>query len=211
MSSMNFSHFLEESFINLFKNDKSGREKYVDEVWNILQASYAAIGGIHGKGFSSKEEMIEELEFWKLVKKSNKLVAVAIYKDKGGRKLVAIGGDGSDEAKKWILDILKNDLLLLRSYSEISGPLLSFLKKNVGTDLLKSFVKSVADVKKILPNDEILEVDRNDPELKKHPELADFFYQRDIGGDLHTKIMLGTHGNQIHQMSIEPSLKKSFL
>ena len=31
----------------------------------------------------------------------------------------------------------------------------------------------------------------------KHPQLKKFFYRRDIGGEFHTKIALGSPGKQI--------------
>lgn len=42
--------------------------------------------------------------------KDEKVLAVAMYKDKEGRKLIAIGTDGSQEAKKKIAEIMRNDL-----------------------------------------------------------------------------------------------------
>lgn len=67
---MSFIEFLTESYINLFKEQE--KEKYVDEVWDLIQTSYKPIGGIHGSGFKSKDDMIKNIPFWKLVKRGGK-------------------------------------------------------------------------------------------------------------------------------------------
>ena len=187
---------LNERFINLFPKDKEDREKYVDDVWSILQKSYAPIGGIKGSGFGSKEEMIQKLPFWKLVRKNGKIVAVGIYKDKQGRKFVAGATDGSTEGKNGLLEILTNDLTQQRSYVEVSGPLLSLLKKVIGVKDLKKFLLSPDDFEKI-SGETINTPSESDSEVKRHPELKDFFYQRTLGGHLHTKIAMGTPNKRI--------------
>ena len=92
---MNFNQF-DNTITTLFEHviNTSSRQdklKYKDEVWNILQLSYQYIGGIKGSGFSSADEMVEKIPYWKLVKKNDKIVAVMLYKDKNGRKMVACG------------------------------------------------------------------------------------------------------------------------
>ena len=52
-----FSH-LQTSVESLFQE----KEKYVDEVWDMLQTAYSSIGGIKGSGFESKEDMIKKIE-----------------------------------------------------------------------------------------------------------------------------------------------------
>lgn len=182
---------MNERFINLFQRDKEKRMEYVDDVWEILQKSYAPIGGIKGSGFGSKEEMISRLPFWKLVRRNGKIVAVGIYKDKSGRKFVAGGTDGSREGKDGLIDILKSDLKQRRSYVEVSGPLLSLLKKVIGVNDLKSFAMTPEEFESV-SGDSVSDVPENDSEVNRHPELADYFYQRKLGGHMHTKIALGT-------------------
>ena len=46
--------------------DDADREKYAPAVWDLIQQSYAKIGGIKGKGFSSPDDMIMSIPFWKL-------------------------------------------------------------------------------------------------------------------------------------------------
>jgi len=194
---MTFKEFLlQERFINLFQSDKDERLKYVDEVWDLLQQSYAPIGGIHGSGFGSKEEMVAKLPFWKLIRKNDKIVTVVVYKDKSGRKMVAGGTDGSKDGKKGLLEILTADLKQQRAFGELSGPLLNFLVKNVGETTIKDYLIDPKIVEK-LTGDGIFSVPDDDVHLKKFPLLKDFFYQREIGGSLHTKIALGVPQKKI--------------
>jgi hypothetical protein len=162
-----------------------------------IQSSYAKIGGIHGSGFESKEDMIRNMPFWKIAKRGGEVVAVAIYKDKGGRKRVAAGTDGSKEGKEAFADIASSDLDQKRSYSELSGPSLGFVKKRYKGDITKHLIKP-QDAEAILGLSLQYPVSDTDPEVAAHPELADYFYIRDIGGEPHTKLMLGTPGNKIY-------------
>lgn len=85
---------LNENYKNFILN-KDMKEKYKNEVWDLIQDSYSAIGGIKGSGFSSPDDMIENIPFWKVYTKNNKVLMVVLYKEKSGRKLVALGIDGS--------------------------------------------------------------------------------------------------------------------
>ncbi len=40
-----YKEYINETFVNLI-GDNQDKQKYVDEVWNLLQKSYADIGGI---------------------------------------------------------------------------------------------------------------------------------------------------------------------
>ena len=58
-----------QNFILINKNDNDSinrREKWVDQAWEMLNKTYAPIGGIKGSGFSSREDMIKNIPFWKL-------------------------------------------------------------------------------------------------------------------------------------------------
>lgn len=185
---------LNEHIINALPNDINIKEKYVDEVWDILNNSYAKIGGLHSNGFSSKEDMIKNIPFWKMVTKNNKVVAVIMYKDKNGRKKVAGGTDGTDLGKEEFFKINKEESKMKRSYSEISGPMLSVMIKQI-----PNFKDECIPFRKIsgIIDDEIKRPEINDPEILKHPELKDYFYQRLINGHWHTKILHGQSGLNI--------------
>lgn len=175
---------LTETFKNLFADD-ADRQRYANEVFSILQRSYEPIGGLKGGGFSSPQDMIDTIPFWKLAIKDGKVVAVAMYRDTSGRKRVAIGTDGSAEGKKQIANIVKSDYTQSRSWAEISGPSLAFTKSLMG-DEFKNIVIDPNLVRKVYQaNGEDISV------------LSDYEYERNINGHLITKVAVGTLGNTI--------------
>jgi hypothetical protein len=68
--------------------------------------------------------------------------------------------------------------------------------KQVGLDFVQGYARSVEQAQQI-SGDELQAPPADDPHVVKYPSLANNFYQRDIGGHMHTKIMLGTAGNKI--------------
>jgi hypothetical protein len=123
--------------------------------------------------------------------------SVVLYKDKAGRKRVAIASDGSEEGKQRLGEMVRNDYR--RSYGEMSGPALSFTKKQLPDGHLKNHAIPYREVETIarLSGDAIRRPPEDDEEIKRHPELKDHFYQRQIGGHWHTKAMFGTPGKKI--------------
>lgn len=202
-----FKQYISESFVNAVagKSDELElKKKYVDQVWDILQDSYKDIGGIKGSGFESKDAMIKKIPFWKLAVKDGVVHAVILYKDKGGRKSVAMGVNGSDFSKKKVKDMLASDIK--RSYGEKSKGALGALLKTVPWDILQQYIKTPAEAQKILgADDEVVPVTQtkdNIPEdgvktLEKFPELWKYAYTREIGGKPVFKVMLGSAGNKI--------------
>lgn len=190
-----FSEFLHEGYDNYLKPDEN-KKSVAKEVFDMLQKAYAPIGGIHGNGFNSPDDMVQNIPFWKTYRKNGELKAVALYKDSGtGRKRVAIATDGTKEGKDAIKKIVKDDFTRDRAFAEISGPSLAMLAKNMD---VKEIAQPISVVKKILPKDNITVPPDDDDEIRKHPELKPYFYQREIGGHKHTKIMVGTVGNRIY-------------
>lgn len=185
---------LTENFKNLFSvNDK---EKWAEQAFAQLQATYGPIGGLHGNGFSSIGDFKKNIPFWKLSVKGDKIIAAAFYKDKAGRKCVAVCQDGSKEGKSALASIMSADLKHGRSYIEVSGGALGFLVKLHGYEELKKYAVPVSILGKEM-GDDLRPVPASDPDLKKHPELKDYFYQRQISGELHTKIALGQTGKKL--------------
>lgn len=170
---------LNETFVNAFKPEQ--KQKYVDQVWDILQSSYHAIGGIKGTGFNSKEDMIKNVPFWKLGIRGGKVRSVVMYKDKGGRKTVAVGTDRSPESKVLLKDMLRNEFE--RSFGEKSGPLLNYLKRN--------FPKQVEKYT-IPPEKAGAIIGKSDIEPTDDQE-----YYRTISGTKMKKRMIGTPGKTI--------------
>ena len=190
---MRITDILVERFVNLLGDDPE-KDKYVDVVWDMITKSYARIGGIQGKGFSTKEDLINNIPFWKLVRKDGDIVAGAFYRDKAGRKRVAVATNGTDTGKVALASIMANDFD--RAYFEVSDPSLGFMIKQVGLDFVQRYALSVEQAQQI-SGDELQAPPADDPHVVKYPSLANNFYQRDIGGHMHTKIMLGTTGNKI--------------
>lgn len=192
-----------ERYVNLFQGDTDKREQYKAAVWDVLQKSYAAIGGIKGKGFSSPEDMMN-LPMWKLGIRDGKVRAVIMYKDKGGRKSVAIGTDGSEEGGWFINDMFKNELS--RSYGEKSKAALGKMMKMFPFDVLEEFLVSPDRVAEMQPNDQIIAIKDVRKEdwptdaqmtISKYPQLVDYGYLRDIGGNMVFKVMLGSPGKKV--------------
>ena len=175
---------LTESYKNIMS--KPDKEKYVDEVLDILQSSYKDIGGIKTPSFMSREAAIDGPHMWKLVVRDGKVIAVNIYKDDGtGRKSVLAGTDGSVQGKREMAKLITDDVT--RSYTEISDAMERFVFKRF---------PDLADRYKI-PNTEAIK--HLQPGEARIPEDDDgYHYDRKIGGGWHTKIMLGTPGKTFY-------------
>lgn len=196
------NHLLSEKFVNIvgFQDDKiAKKEEYALQVWDMLNKSYSKIGGIKGSGFESTEAMAKKIRFWKLGFKNKELKMVILYKDKGGRKMVALGTDGSPEAKTMLANVLKHDLK--RAYKEISDGVWKFSRNAIGDDVLLKFAIPVSKVKQLMKGKEILSLDQVPAVLVKKIEKSDpfykYYYGRKIGGSIHIKIMVGVEGLDI--------------
>lgn len=193
-----FKETLSEKYINLINNDPN-KEKYIDIVWDLVYNAYSGIGGIKGSGFKNKQDMIDNIPFWKLLKKNDKIIGVFLYKDKGGRKRIATAIDGSDEARKALKDFYKHEFK--RSFSEVSGASWGSIRKRVPMDELLSVVKTPEEASKILGNKGLVHIkdfDTSlDPEfkLKAGDPFESYYYARSINGHWHVKIMVGTTEN----------------
>lgn len=172
-----FTQFLSEKFYNAFTDDQ--KRKYADQVWDILVQSYKSLGGM--RGISSKEDMIKNIPMWKIAKDHDEVLVAILYKDRGqGRKLVAVGTNGSPQSKELLHNMLKKEFE--RSYTEISGPLFSFMNKHF-PDLVKKYTIPTDQVEKILN--------------KTVAPTRDGMYKRVIQGQIREKIMIGTPGKTI--------------
>lgn len=188
---MKITEILVERFVNLL--DPSKKEQYADRVYELIQQSYAPIGGQHGDGFASPQDMIDKIPMWKLVSRGGEIVAGAMYKDTSGRKRVAVFTDGSQQGKAGLADIMRNDFG--RAYFEVSGPSLRFMVKLLGEDFVRTYAKKPEQAEQILGRE--LDPAQPSAELDSYPQLQNYFYSRSIGGQPHNKIMLGTTGRKI--------------
>ena len=187
---------LMEGFRNFLPSDTTQKEKHASEVHAMVTKAYADQGGIKGNGFSSPEDMVKHIPMWKVAKHQGTIKAVALYKDKTGRKRVAMASDGTPEGKKSVGDMVMADLKMSRSHMEVSGKSLSFMKRHVN---IEDHIHSYESAEKYhaAHGDTISRPEKNDPEVVRHPELKDHMYTRTIGGHTHTKVMLGTTGKPI--------------
>ena len=194
---------LDERYVNAIGDkDIDLKNQYKKQVWDLLQSSYAKNGGLMGSGFQSMEIMVQKIPMWKMVINNGTVEAVVLYKDKGGRKSVAMGSTGSPYAKKAISNLFPAELQ--RSYGEKSKSALGALMKIVPWSVLEPYAKTPAQVKKV-SKDTITSLkdfkgtlpDDAKATLTKFPVLQPYGYFREIGGKLSFKVMIGTPGKTI--------------
>jgi hypothetical protein len=199
-----FKEQLRERFINLIQpNSDEDRLKYRDQVWDLLQKSYADIGGIKGTGFSSPDELVQKIPFWKLVVDKGTVRAVVMYKDSNGRKSVAMGSDGSDYANKHIASIVREDIK--RSFGEKSKKALGLIMREVPWVILEQYIFTPDEAAKALGKETTAVTNLNLKDLpadaiftlKKYPKLMAFGYLRNLKGSPAFKVMFGTSGKTI--------------
>jgi hypothetical protein len=194
-----FKTFLNENYKNFIGPDSTDRRRvWADQVWDILQKSYAPIDGIKGSGFNTKEDMIQNIPFWKLYTKNDKVVAAAFYKDKNGRKSVAIATDGSDLGRKIVGDIFKASLGV--SYGEKSGRALATMVNSIPWETLSNFLLKPDVVSKLMKKNltPVDEYGKNNLDSEdqftydKFPQLRPYMYVRKLDGKPKLKVAIGT-------------------
>lgn len=185
-----------ETFINALFDDEK-KQRYVDQVWDILQNSYKSIGGIKGSGFDNKLDMIKKIPFWKLYVKNNTVYACILYKDKSGRKSVVNGTNGTEMGKKALMTMFRDDLT--RAYGEKSKGALGTLLKIIPEELISEFVIDTNTIirtidKNIIP---LTNIPKDQwPEdavriINKYPYIEPYGYMRKIGNSMVFKVMIG--------------------
>ena len=176
------NHYLKEElinehFVNIFtKEIDSTVNQYKEVVYDLLQKSYAPIGGL--LGVNDPDQLVLDSDMWKLVTRGSKVVAVAIYSMKrGGRKMIACGSDGTPEGKKDLYKILQEDIKMVdrKMWAEVSGAMEHIYINKQGARPVP------AEVAQILMKDKNF--------IKIHDD--GFHYDRLIAGEVHTKILIG--------------------
>ena len=166
---MRAKEILYERIVNLHRYDN--KDKYGEEVWNILQKSYEPVGGF--KTAVSLEELIEKSGMWKLVVRNGLVTAVKIYRDQFGRKSIASGSDGSRQGKKDVFMMMKDDVKYGRTWAEVSGPVEKLMGKFGATPIPAIYAEYLSKKK-------ILSISTDG-----------YHYTRLIEGEPHEKIMFG--------------------
>ena len=149
---------------------------YSEEIFNLIDNAYAQIGGhpnyksadnVTGSEGDAEYEVID-------LDDDPEIDAVSVSKNKtGGIKLVATGHDGSKAAKSKVVNHKVEMLKQPGYYIEVNGKI-----KDI---LLAKGVEPITDeetVRKVLKGKEI-------------KWLGDGEYKRAIGGDIHTKMLMG--------------------
>lgn len=185
------THLIFERFLNAF--NKEDMRKYADEVWELLTKAYEYCGGM--AGMDSVDQLIDETDMWKMVRKNGKIVAVNTYSNKrSGRKICYGGQDGTPEGKAALKKILEEDFKLAdrQSWAEVSGPM-------EVTALKQGALPIPAYIAELIMKDKKFD--------KIHPD--GFHYTRKIGDALHTKLMVGNFAGK--NFAADENLIKSLI
>jgi hypothetical protein len=164
---------LQERVINL--HTKEDISKYIDVIWDILQLTYKPIGGFLTA--STKQELINKTDFVKLIRKNNKIVAVAIYRDLKGRKAIAKGYDGTQLGKESVKMMYREDVSQNRAWGEFSGGAERMMLRSGGIPIPNTMVEDIL----------------GKPIMSKNQD--GFHYTREIMGEPHEKIIIGNLNN----------------
>lgn len=178
---MTFVHFITERFNNLFSAEQ--KQPFAQKVWNLLQVAYAPIGGLKGSGFASVDDMVQNIPMWKVATRNGEIKTAILYKDRNGRKVIAMATDRSPGSKSLLLNMLKHEFQ--RSYAELSGPALAFVKRNL-PELVAQYAIPAKQVAAIAAKNG-----------KQITPVDEFEYVRDINGHQVQKMMIGTIGHTI--------------
>lgn len=173
---LSYKEYLQEKIENLFSDED--KEKYIDQIWELIQSSYKSVGGVKGSGFSSKEDIIQNIPMLKIYRKQYKVKIVFAYKSKAGRKKVLMATDGLIDSKEYLKRMIHDEYRTGRSWGELSHGALRFIKTLYTEDELNSFSIPSEKVKELLPDDEII-------------PISEFEYERIIGDEAVVKRALG--------------------
>lgn len=114
---MRANQIITEKVVNLV--DRQQKSRYAGQVWELLQRAYGSIGGFGSA--SDVDELIDDSGMWKLVTRDGKITALNIYKDKHGRKTIAIATDGTPRGKSDYRMLNSEDVRTSRAWAEVSG------------------------------------------------------------------------------------------
>lgn len=147
---------------------------YENEILNLIQNAYKPIGG--NPNFKNKQDVTSQGADYEVINLDDDedIEGVSVSKQRpGGEKSVALGHDGSKDAKSAIIKRKVQKLKQQGHYIEASGKMAEIL--------IGKGVTVVTDPKVISKALKGKDIKMND----------DGTYQRYLGGKLHTKMMLG--------------------
>jgi len=169
------NEILNERILNWFPQDAKSDDKFSylwDDLDRLLNISYAAIGGFL-KGNYTKESFMKGIALVKFIRKNGAIVAFVSYKSKHGRKVVAVGQDGTPAGKTALMALFQEDMTQKRAWVEVDAKMEHIYVDKYGAERIPNIL--VADI------------------LKKDIQSLDpdgFHYKREIKGHVYTKCMV---------------------
>lgn len=175
-----FKDFLMEKVISIGLNPKheGHREKLRGQIHDVIRKSYAGVNGGYGdRGAGSKEESdaihsdISDAAHIKATLRGGKVTHATLYKARAGRKIIALGTDGSERGKADLRQNQKDDHKQKRAWGEFSD-------RAEGSYRKAGYPQVPADRAADLTGKQVKVTDQNR-------------YTRSIGGKDHDKTILG--------------------
>jgi hypothetical protein len=166
---------INEHFINWFPQDKKSDKmkiEYKEVLKDMLDSSYALIGGFMDGNYDIDKDVIDDCFLIKMYKKNGKVCAFRCYKDKFGRKAICSGTDGTKEGKEGLYDIFSSDIKFLRAWSEVDAKLEHIFCSKYGAERVPNTIAAKLLNKEITMHDD------------------GYHYTRLIKDDLHTKCII---------------------
>jgi len=148
---------------------------WVKRVFKILKRAYESVDG--GLLFDNESDLIKNTSFWRIATvNDNRVIAITVFKERRGQKLVALATDTKDDLDKEALRELI-DISLDFAYMEVSQRAENFILKYCKR--AKDYLIHSSIAREYL-----------DKDIK---ELKDgYHYIRKIAGISKEKILLGT-------------------
>jgi hypothetical protein len=173
-----FKEYLLEHYVTT--DDPKEKEKHIDDVHDMIRASYKKVGGYGGLGHGTdiesaaiKKDVRDPNVIMKLHRKNNKAHSVMLYKKSHGRKMIAAGTSGGTEGKSSLYKTVKDDHRQKRAWGEVSHAMERVYDKQGMPTIPNTQAEKLTGKKIIKQHDD-----------KEH-------YDREIGGEKHTKVIKG--------------------
>lgn len=177
-----FLEYIKEHVLSIGLNPKHDKHRaaHENDIHDVLKKSYSSVeGGYSGAGAGTKEEsdairsdIRNPDHVIKATRREGKITSVSIYKKKHGRKMIALGHDGSTQGKKDIRKTMEDDNKQKRSWAEVSGAP-EAIKRKMGVPVVPS-----SRAKELTGKSDVRPVDKER-------------YVRKIGGHDHEKVIMG--------------------
>lgn len=166
--------------------DPKKHPELADEMFTLISTAYAELGG-HAKIKTPKDVFADpDWNFWEGIdihgSQDFDLIMFG-QKTQYGLKFSGVGHDGSSQAKRAYIQDRGKDLQQLGYYVEASGILADILIKQYKVPV----VNTEAEIEKVVGKDvEFTGKNTEDPSAP-----GDGWYIRNLGGEKHSKILLG--------------------